>query len=94
MIRLLVQFAFMAPPPADSSPTPEELASNAIAGASDDLLLLRRVVRRAAGLHVPAGGNDAIGTIFRVGGVSALVAAYMCWQMRKKKRAAMAGLHA
>jgi hypothetical protein len=82
-----------APPPADL-PTPEELAAAAIAGSSDDLLLLRRIVRRAAGLHVPAGGNDAIGTIFRVGGVSALIAAYMCWQMRKKKRAAMAGLHA
>ncbi|CAD6566115.1 MAG: hypothetical protein CYPHOPRED_000358 [Cyphobasidiales sp. Tagirdzhanova-0007] len=45
---------------------------------------------RRAGIHIPPSSNDAIGVIFRVGGFSALVAAWLTWQMRKRKRAALA----
>merc|ERR1712093_372413 len=45
----------------------------------------RRLMSRA-GMHVGAASDDAIGFVFRVGGVSALVAAWFCWQMRRRKR--------
>ena len=45
--------------------------------------------QRRAGIHIPPSSNDAIGLIFRVGGISAMVAAWLCWQMRKRKKAAL-----
>ena len=73
-------FAFMAPPKA------EEAGAEAPADQPIRLLLAR------AGIHVPPASNDAIGFIFRLGGFSALVAAWLCWQMRKRKRAAQAAM--
>lgn len=44
---------------------------------------------KRAGIHVSAASNDAIGFVFRIGGVSALVAAWLCWQMRKRRKAVL-----
>lgn len=72
------QFAFMSPV------TGSEAANSALAAEGDITDLLRR-----AGIHVPAASNDAIGSVFRIGGVSALVAAWLCWQMRRRRKAVL-----
>lgn len=68
----------MAPSSAPDSTSDGELPF----GKDEMSNLLRR-----AGIHVPAAANDAIGFVFRIGGVSALVAAWLCWQMRKRRKA-------
>ena len=77
----LLQFAFLAPAH-DSVDVAETVVTTVEIEAT-------RLSRRA-GIHIPPSSNDAIGVIFRVGGFSALVAAWLTWQMRKRKRAALA----
>lgn len=72
------QFAFMAP-----AQTTDQVAQPRVETSTRSSLLKR------AGIHVPAASNDAIGFVFRIGGVSALVAAWLCWQMRKRRKAAL-----
>jgi hypothetical protein len=77
----MAQFAFMSPKDASDA----ALLDSDKTQVDDSIrLLLRR-----AGTHVPAASNDAIGFVFRIGGVSALVAAWLCWQMRKRKKAVL-----
>lgn len=72
-----IVFAFMAP----GAPDQSALQDSPQTGLT---LLLNR-----AEIHGPAASNDAIGFVFRIGGISALVAAWLCWQMRKRRKAVL-----
>lgn len=72
----LPQFAFIAPTTSDGS---KEGVHTPDRGPLED-------IDRRAGVHIGQASDDAIGFVFRVGGVSALVAAWLCWQMRRRKK--------
>lgn len=91
-------FAFLAPHhsvlsahPAPATPAAVNVTSAAPAGLSGEAVLeivtdlARRAAEAAVGDASAARGWDALGMIFRIGGVSALVSAWICWKMTRER---------